>query len=203
MSVSPETATSPSSTSPDRSGALEEAMRVFWERGYEGASIQILVDRTGMHRANLYSAFRSKAELFIEALDHYTARRLKEVEGFLAAGPALDQLRAMASSQVEPPPEGHPPSCLVLRTTLGQGFEVPGVPQRVDAFLASMRGILASTIERAQADGSAQAGRDPELLAEVFLIGMQGMCGARVCDREESRRAAIVSQLVSMIAGGN
>jgi TetR/AcrR family transcriptional repressor of nem operon len=56
MSVSPETATSPSSTSPDRSGALEEAMRVFWERGYEGASIQILVDRTGMHRANLYSA---------------------------------------------------------------------------------------------------------------------------------------------------
>ena len=201
MSASPQTANSQPATTPDRSRALEEAMRVFWERGYEGASIQILVDRTGMHRANLYSAFRSKAELFLEALDHYTARRLKEVEGFLSAGAPLEQLKAMAASQVEPPAEGQPPSCLVLRTTLGQGFEVAGVPERVDAFLASMRAILASAIERAQSDGSARAGQDPELLAEVFMIGMQGMCGARVCARDVSRREAIVGQLVSMIAG--
>jgi len=198
--MNPETAPTRPSSPPDRAGALKEAMRVFWERGYEGASIQILVDRTGMHRANLYSAFRSKADLFLEALDHYMANRLREVEGFLAAGAPLDQLRAMATMQVEGPGPGEPPSCLVLRTTLGQGYDVPGVPERVASFLGSMRGLFAAAIARAQEDGSSKSAQEPELLAEVFMVGMQGMCGARVCDRDEERRHAVVDQLVRMVA---
>jgi len=57
----------------DRAEALERAMRVFWERGYEGASLAALTQAMGINAPSLYAAFGSKEELFREALSLYDA----------------------------------------------------------------------------------------------------------------------------------
>src|SRR5215467_1252825 len=55
----------------DRLEVLDRAMRVFWERGYEAASVQNLVDATGVNRASLYATFGGKKELFLSSLARY------------------------------------------------------------------------------------------------------------------------------------
>src|ERR1051326_3516607 len=60
----------------DREEALQKAMEVFWERGYEATSIQDLVEQMGINRQSLYDTFGDKHALYLAALDHY-----REVEG--------------------------------------------------------------------------------------------------------------------------
>ncbi|MDC0831620.1 TetR family transcriptional regulator [Leptolyngbya valderiana BDU 20041] len=55
----------------DREDILEKAMKTFWQYGYEGTSIQILVKSTGIHRGSLYDTFGDKRSLFCEVLEYY------------------------------------------------------------------------------------------------------------------------------------
>ncbi|NAS10767.1 TetR/AcrR family transcriptional regulator [Poritiphilus flavus] len=55
----------------DRELVLEKAMNLFWEKGYNGTSMQDLVDRTGLNRSSLYNSFGSKMDLYEETLKSY------------------------------------------------------------------------------------------------------------------------------------
>ncbi|ADV84364.1 TetR/AcrR family transcriptional regulator [Terriglobus saanensis] len=55
----------------DQEEALDAAMHLFWEHGYEATSIQELVEATGVQRQSLYDTFGSKHELFLQSLMRY------------------------------------------------------------------------------------------------------------------------------------
>jgi AcrR family transcriptional regulator len=50
---------------------LDRALRVFWRRGCEGATLPDLTKAMGINRPSLYAAFGSKEELLRKALDRY------------------------------------------------------------------------------------------------------------------------------------
>ena len=47
----------------DEETAVESAMQVFWEKGFEPASIADLLAGTGLNRGSLYNAFGGKQQL--------------------------------------------------------------------------------------------------------------------------------------------
>ena len=51
--------------------ALDAAMKVFWCKGYEGASLSDLTRAMGINRPSLYAAFGDKESLFRKVLDRY------------------------------------------------------------------------------------------------------------------------------------
>ena len=57
----------------DRAQVLRKATRLFWEKGFEGAHLQELVETTGLNRFGLYKEFGGKEGLFHEALRAYIA----------------------------------------------------------------------------------------------------------------------------------
>ncbi|OEC95104.1 MULTISPECIES: TetR/AcrR family transcriptional regulator [unclassified Rhizobium] len=57
----------------NREQAVDIAMRLFWQHGYEGVSLNDLTAAIGVAPPSLYAAFGSKAQLYREALDHYSA----------------------------------------------------------------------------------------------------------------------------------
>ena len=56
--------------------ALAAALRVFWSKGYEGASMAELTEAMGITKPSLYAAFGNKEALFHKALDLYETEKL-------------------------------------------------------------------------------------------------------------------------------
>lgn len=70
--------------------ALERAMNVFWAKGYEGASLQDLLDAMNIARGSLYKAFRDKHSIYLAALDLYDRTEIQEAVAALRDGTAGD-----------------------------------------------------------------------------------------------------------------
>lgn len=55
----------------DRTEAIEQAIGVFWTKGYDGASMKLLTDAMGINSPSLYAEYGDKAGLYLEAIDRY------------------------------------------------------------------------------------------------------------------------------------
>ena len=51
--------------------ALETATHVFWEKGYDGASMKDLTEAMGINSPSLYSVFGDKKGLYLQTIQHY------------------------------------------------------------------------------------------------------------------------------------
>jgi len=58
----------------DREEALDNAMRMFWKKGYVGASLSDLTECMGVNKPSMYGAFGNKEQLFVSAMEHYVAQ---------------------------------------------------------------------------------------------------------------------------------
>ncbi len=70
-----------SETAEKHTRALEEASRLFRERGFTGASISEIMTATGLTHGSFYNHFDSKEELLAEAFRHASDKALSEVDG--------------------------------------------------------------------------------------------------------------------------
>ena len=99
----------------DRAGALDAAIRLFWEHGYEGTSLADLTRAMGMSPPSVYEAFGDKEALFRQALAHYQRRRTEEAAPLLDGdGSAVEAVVALILQSVEQATRpGDPLGCLV------------------------------------------------------------------------------------------
>src|SRR6185503_20786167 len=99
--------------------ALAAALRVFWSKGYEGASLPDLTEAMGISRPSLYAAFGNKEALFCKALDRYTEGPGSYIREALSKSDARDVfeslLRGAADSLTHP---RHPRGCLMVHGAL-------------------------------------------------------------------------------------
>lgn len=78
----------------DRDEVLQKAIRLFWDKGYEGAHLRELVAVTGISRFSLYQEFGSKNGLFEAALGAYIEGLGELGKILLREPPGLANIRA-------------------------------------------------------------------------------------------------------------
>ena len=71
----------------DEQQVLNQAMELFWERGYAATSIQDLVTHLGVSRASLYDTYGGKEELFNKAFSSYRKQGLDHVSSLFQSEP--------------------------------------------------------------------------------------------------------------------
>lgn len=104
----------------DKDAALEAAMLLFWERGYEGTSMADLTQAMGLNPSSIYAAFGDKHALFSLAVKRYTASRAQYATKALEE-PTLEKVvRALFDSTVAfLSTPGHPSTCMTLAGAVG------------------------------------------------------------------------------------
>lgn len=104
----------------DKDAALEAAMLLFWERGFEGTSMADLTRAMGLNPSSIYAAFGDKHVLFSLAVKRYMESRALYATKALEE-PTLEKVvRALFDSTVAfLTTPGHPPSCMTLAGAVG------------------------------------------------------------------------------------
>ncbi|PRY35674.1 TetR/AcrR family transcriptional regulator [Umezawaea tangerina] len=156
--------------------ALERAVVVFWERGYEGASLTDLTDAMGITRTSMYAAFGNKEELFRKALERYTegpaAYGARALEEPTSEAVATALLNGSVRAATRP---GFPAGCLGVQGSLAAGD--PGRAAR-DA-LIDWRNVgwsrLDERFQRAVDEGDLPPHADAGVLARYVMTVANGI----------------------------
>ncbi|MET9147830.1 MULTISPECIES: helix-turn-helix domain-containing protein [unclassified Streptomyces] len=165
----------------DEERALESAMRMFWEKGYEATSTQDLCDATGLGRSSIYNTFKSKHDLFERALTRYidstTATQLAVLED--RRHTAADRLRALLAVIVESETEhrlgGRSLGCLTVNTTVELAARDVRAARMLERDTARRLAALRATVEEGRRDGSITSVRDADALARFVNAAIGGM----------------------------
>ena len=156
--------------------ALAQALRVFWEKGYDGTSLNDLTDAMGITRPSLYAAFGNKESLFRKALDLYEREKLdyigKALEQPTARGVAEVMLRGSVDNVMS---SNEPHGCLGVITSVACGPESQSVREDVVKRGEAGKRALAERFERAKAEGDLPSHIDPEGLMRVLIAMLQGI----------------------------
>jgi AcrR family transcriptional regulator len=148
----------------DRDEALEHAMRLFWEHGYEQTSISQLTDAMGINSPSLYSAFGDKKQLFDEAVECYESGSTAVARRAMAAPTATEVFEHMMNLAVaEYARPGNPRGCMVISDPVC-------TEQR-----RKCRSAIATRFRRAARAGELPPGTDPRALADFVFTVLTGL----------------------------
>ncbi len=161
----------------DPDAALQSALELFWQRGYEATSMADLVAHLGIARASLYGTFGSKRELYLKALERYGEQHGPPiVEELSQPGPALPAVRALVRRFAEEAAcDELRRGCFVTNTAVELGAHDADTARRVEQSWSSLETVLTSALMRAAAQGELPADRDPVALARMLLVLLQGL----------------------------
>jgi len=171
--------------------ALAQALRVFWSKGYEGASLTDLTEAMGITRPSLYAAFGNKESLFRKTLDLYEREKLDYVGRALAQPSARGVAEAMLRSAVEAmTSECDPHGCMRVIATATCGGEAQSVRAELEARGNVIRQTIVERFERAKAEGDLPAHIDVEGLSDLLKALLQGISlqAAAGASRQELER---------------
>lgn len=161
----------------DRAGALQKAMRVFWQKGYDGASLTDLTTAMGINAPSLYAAFGCKEALFREAADLYNATEGVDIWGAIERpGTIRDAvagfLRASAIAFSQP---GDPQGCLIVLGALNVSDSNVSVFNDLRDRRLSNVVDLRARLKTAVNEGELPDAVDSEAIAVFYLAVQQGM----------------------------
>ncbi|WP_437071711.1 TetR/AcrR family transcriptional regulator [Streptomyces sp. enrichment culture] len=181
----------------DTEKAVEAAMNAFRLNGYDGTSIQDLVDATGVGRGSLYAAFGNKEGLYLAAMDRYReCYALPLVELLRGGAPGRELLREVLVAAVdEIVCDGSRRACLIVGAAVGRIAHDPQVSAHVQSTSEMLEDALAQVVAEAQADGQFSEKNDARTLARYLVMTMHGLrvMGAISPDREALTAVAEVA----------
>lgn len=67
----------------DENEVLTKAIQLFWHKGYNGTSMQDLVDGLGISRSSLYDTYTDKHTLFVKALESYQNSNAAKIQDLI------------------------------------------------------------------------------------------------------------------------
>lgn len=156
--------------------ALDAAMRVFWERGYEGTSLDDLTQAMGINRSSLYSTFGDKESLFRRVISLYGEQQLTFVSIALGQPTARKAIEALWRNTVKFLSDStHPRGCLSLQGGLTCGSGMEKVKRAMIDWRKSALGPIEKRMQRARSEGDLPAGVSPKDLARYVVVVMNGL----------------------------
>ena len=156
--------------------ALAAALRVFWSKGYEGASMSDLTEAMGITRPSLYAAFGNKEALFRKALDLYETEKLAYVGKSLAQPTARGVAEHLLHGSMENQTSTcEPHGCLGVISAVACGAEAECIRLEVVERGKVARRALVERFERAKTEGDLPENVDVEGLTSFLYALLQGM----------------------------
>ncbi|WP_326561720.1 TetR/AcrR family transcriptional regulator [Micromonospora sp. NBC_01796] len=177
---------------------LESALRVFWAKGYEGATMADLASATGLKPGSIYAAFGCKIGLFMQVVDRYVRTVVTYGPAAIEADSAREVVRIWLDGVVRATSGADtPPGCLLVQAALVSGEGADKVRAELRDRRQAAEVALTERFERARRTGDLPVDAEPEVAARYVValaqgIAVQAASGASRADLQRMADLALV-----------
>ncbi len=188
----------PRSFDPDE--ALDLARDVFWQKGFQGTSLDDITAATGLAKPSLYAAFGDKNALFLKVLDRYHERIVANAERVLKEGPsARDAIERWLSGFV-PFCSGIKGSrgCLSVNAAADGAADQKQVRDRIQRFNRKLEELLRNRLRADRAQFSDAF--DPAGSAHTLMAIYMGLMVLAKDAPDAARVRATLNQAMKLLA---
>ena len=157
--------------------ALEAAMLLFWERGFEQASVDEVAEAMGICTSSLYSSFGDKEALFLATVDHYRTgdgiHYDTAVNEGKTAKEGFTKLFEFAAAEMTRP--GRPKGCMLTLALLTCSPRYDNLQRELDNLRDGQTAIWVKRLKEAVRTREIPKSTNLELLAAYFRTTLCGM----------------------------
>jgi AcrR family transcriptional regulator len=161
----------------DREEALEAAMLLFWERGFEQTSVDEVAEAMGIRTSSLYSSFGDKEALFLAAVNHYRTGDGRSYDTAVNEGKTAKEgfakLLEFAAFEMTRP--GRPKGCMVTLALPTCSPRYEELQRELDRLRDLQTDIWLNRLKEAVRAREIPKSTDLELLANYFRTTLCGM----------------------------
>lgn len=185
----------------DMEAALDAALPVFRERGYNGTSISHLRDAMGLTAGSLYKAFKDKRAIFIAALDRYIEQRDAAFSRWLiSANTGREKIIAAMNAYAEASfdLEGKQ-GCLVVGGITDISTFDPELAARFRQSVFRIERLFTDFIRLGIEDGSLPQDMDVDATARYLLCLVEGLRVLGKLEPDKTEIDAIVEQALRVL----
>ena len=187
----------------DRDTALTRARDLFWERGYEGVSMADLVQALGIASARIYAAFRSKEELFREAVALYETQEGGFADRALAEEPtARHAMERMLREGIDLYTRRKGPrGCMVVSSATNCSTENEEIREWLEQHRRARTASLVKRLKKAVRDGELHKDADPQALGDLYASVLHGLSVQARDGVGRERLLAMIPPLLALLKG--
>jgi AcrR family transcriptional regulator len=189
----------------DRSVALEQAMKLFWERGYEGASFDELTAAMGISGSSFYNSFGSKERLYQEASEAYIATAAKWFTAELNADTDTKTAfhRLLTAAVREFTRDDLPSGCMIALACTQVPPELECLRETMARKREAAQAAMAARVQRGIDEGDVPRDTDVETLAAFFGTLSRGLASLARDGASRERLQEIVEVGMRAWPGGD
>lgn len=148
----------------NREDVLDEAIQLFWKKGYSDTSLSDLEKATGVNKSGLYSEFKDKDDIFLESLKRY--RDNNPVALILKTQPlGLKNIEQMMSSKMTCKGQK---GCFLANTVREYGIIPPKIRSLLEENSQQMHDLVFANVKAAGI-------KNPEMITSMILTFMSGI----------------------------
>jgi TetR/AcrR family transcriptional repressor of nem operon len=161
----------------DTDQVLGKAIHLFWCKGYNGASMQDVVDCLGLSRSSLYDTFGDKRQLYLEALKKYRREMAAAlIQTITQSTDIKNTIREIFQATVKESLEDQQQKgCFMVNTTIEMAPHDPEFAQLVQANMQDVENAFSEAIKKSQSMGQISAAHEPTSLARFIFNTISGL----------------------------
>ncbi|MFP3391734.1 TetR/AcrR family transcriptional regulator [Brevibacillus sp. SIMBA_040] len=157
--------------------ALEKAMLLFWEKGYEATSLSDLTISMGIQKPSIYAAFGDKKDLFEAALRKYIHEHATFFRRHLQSGPSVKEAIHTVFQEIvsQAYQDDRNRGCFCINTMVELAPHEPRFEVLTREHQLYLTVIFQETIERGKKAGELQAHIHAKALANTLVVSLIGL----------------------------
>lgn len=175
---------------------LAAATKLFWQKGYDGTSMNDLVKHSGLNRHSLYNEFGDKERLFLSCIDYYVIEDSKEVIRILKQEPiGFKNIEDFINNRVQYAMSDNCEGCLLVNTVIEKETVSDKVNAKVQSILKAQENLIYLCLQVAQEKGEISKNSDSKTLTiylSCFFRGLMNM-GKGIQDKGSLEKLAEIA----------
>ncbi|HDR7658418.1 MULTISPECIES: TetR/AcrR family transcriptional regulator [Bacillus] len=150
--------------------ALNKAMHLFWEKGYDATYISDLIETMGISRSTLYDSFGDKDALFKLVLEHYKNYGSQKRNLLFSGINTKASLTSFFYQHIEKCYSDEiPKGCIITNSSLLIGQIDPAIEEILINDFNELENVFKQVIEEGKRSGEISQEADTELVAYSLL----------------------------------